>query len=127
MIRTPLLVRPLAGLLLALTLAVGCTDMRQQAVGIRDGAQQLTDQARFCLALARTLAAVDQGSRSTVAEAAEEAYAQAPATLRTDASAVIDAIRDARDGGRVDLDDPALRAATERLRDAAVDTCAPGR
>jgi hypothetical protein len=116
---------PLVLLAVLTVLVAGCAEVRQHADDLRDGAQQLSDQARFCLALARTVTAIESGSPTTAAEAAEEAYAQAPSDIRDEAATVVDAVRAARDGEGSGLDDPEVRAAAERLRTRAEDLCDP--
>jgi hypothetical protein len=112
-------------LVASIVLGTACVEVRERADDLRDGAEQLTEQARFCLAIARTVTAIESGSPVTAAEAAEEAYAQAPAEIREDAGAVVEAVRAARDGERSGLDDPEVRAAAERLRDRAAALCDP--
>jgi hypothetical protein len=120
--RSPL---PLVLLALLLAAAVGCSDVRDRVDDLRSGADDLSDQAQFCLSVARTATAIETGSPDTAASAAEEAVAQAPDELRDDARFVADRLRAARDGDRDALRDPEVREAAERLRDRTRELCDP--
>ncbi len=108
-------------------LLASCSDVQDRIDQVRDSASELTDQARFCLTIARTVSAIESGSPQTAAEAAEEAFAQAPEEVRADAEAVLDAIRSTDGGAAEALEDPDVRAAAERLRDRTADLCDPSR
>jgi hypothetical protein len=116
---------PLVLLALLLAAAVGCSDVRDRVDDLRSGADDLSDQAQFCLSVARTATAIETGSPDTAASAAEEAVAQAPDELRDDARFVADRLRAARDGDRDALRDPEVREAAERLRDRTRELCDP--
>jgi hypothetical protein len=120
--------RLLPFLLCAALLIVGsaaCVDVRGTVDELRSDVAELSERSRFCLALARTLTAIESGSPDTAAESAEEVLAQAPADVRERAAAVADTLRDAQDRGGVALDDPELRAAAEELRDRTRELCDP--
>jgi hypothetical protein len=112
-------------LALLTVVTVGCADARERVDDLRAGADELTDQARFCLSVARTVSAIETGSPETAADAAEEVLAQAPDELREDARFVADRLREARDGDREALQDPEVREAAERLRDRTRELCDP--
>jgi hypothetical protein len=110
--------------LLAVT-AVGCSDVRDRVDDLRSGADDLSEQAQFCLSVARTASAIDAGSPETAAAAADEALAQAPDELRDDARLVAERLRAARDGDTGALREPEVREAAERLRDRTREMCDP--
>lgn len=105
--------------------AVACTSVGDIAEEGRNRAEQLSDRARFCLALARTVAAVESGSLMTAEQAAEELLAQTPEELREDAQALVDEFTAVRERGGDPLEDPDLLAAAEQLRDDATARCDP--
>jgi len=113
-----------------LSTAVGaCTDVRSQ-VGdgveqVRGDSQELSDRARFCLAITRVATAIESGSPVTAQEAAEELLAQAPEDLASEAQAVVTELRRALadDGG--DLRDAELREAIDQLRATTLELCGP--
>jgi len=114
-------------------LSVGCAATSDRVEGMRSAAGELrgdvddtADEAGFCLSLARAAAAIESGSPATAEEATEEALARAPDGIVDDARTVAEAVRDARDQGEWDPDDPELTAAVEHLTDTARQTCAPG-
>jgi hypothetical protein len=126
------LIVPLSiGLLTAL--AVGCTaagdrvdDVRTVAGELRGNADQVRDDAGFCLSLTRAAAAIESGSPAIAEEATEEALARAPEEVVDDARAVAEAVRKARDEGEWSPHDPELTDAVERLAENARDSCTPG-
>jgi glycerol dehydrogenase-like iron-containing ADH family enzyme len=110
-------------LLVPLTiLAAGCGDVLDRVDELRGGAEQVTDRARFCLAVTRAVAAVEANAPDTAAEAAEEALATAPEDIDDAARALVDAVR-AADGDPF-RDDDVTRAA-ERLEDRTRELCDP--
>lgn len=106
------------------TVLVGCADAEQQVGELRDEAQELTDRARFCLAVTRTNTAIESGSPATAREAAEEVLAQAPDELITEARTVVEELRRVLDGEDADLRDPDLQAAAGQLRERTAQRCA---
>lgn len=90
----------------------------------RDTVERLSDDARFCLAVTRTVSAIESGSPATAQEAAEEVLAQAPEGLVEPAREVLDELRRAINGD-ADLRSDPLRAAADRLLDAASERCDP--
>lgn len=106
------------------TVLVGCADAEQQVGELRDEAQELTDRARFCLAVTRTSTAIESGSPATAREAAEEVLAQAPDELITEARTVVEELRRVLDGEDADLRDPDLQAAAGQLRERTAQRCA---
>lgn len=105
------------------TVLLGCADAEQQAGRFREQAEELTDDARFCLAVTRATTAVESGSPTTAREAAEEVLAQAPDELATEARTVVDELRRVLADDDPDLRDPDLRAAAERLRERSAQRC----
>lgn len=90
----------------------------------RDAVEGLSDDARFCLAVTRTISAIESGSPATAEEAAEEVVAQAPDDLLEPARAVADELQRALEEGD-GLRSEQLRAAADRLLDAAAERCDP--
>lgn len=114
---------PLAAFLLAgLT---GCADVADRFEGLRAGAEDATDSARFCLSLARAAAALDTGSPDTAADAVEELLVHAPDRVRDDARTVVDGVRRAEERGEDVWEDEEIRAAVARLRDDTRELCDP--
>lgn len=105
--------------------SVGCGDVLDRVDELRGDAEQVTDRARFCLALTRTIAAIESGSPDTAAEAAEEALATAPTDITEDARLVVEGVRQSLDGGDDALDDPALHDAADRLQQRTRELCDP--
>lgn len=106
------------------TALVGCADAEEQQVEqFREQAEELTGRARFCLAVTRAATAIESGSPATAREAAEEALAQAPEELATEARAVVDELRRVLADDGTDLRDPDLRQAAEQLRERAAQPC----
>jgi hypothetical protein len=121
------------GLVLSTSLSVGCAatgervdDLRSAAGELRGSVDDTTDDAGFCLSLARATAAIESGSPETAEDATEEALARAPEEVVDDARAVAEAVREARDDGDWHPDDPELVAAVEHLTETTRRTCAPG-
>jgi hypothetical protein len=102
-----------------------CSSLQERVDDVRDGAQQLTDRARFCLSVTRAATALESGDFSTAADAADEAVAQAPEELREDARQLAAAAERVRDGDHSALQDPAVQAAAERLREDTRALCDP--
>ena len=96
---------------------VGCADVERQAGALREPAEELTDQARFCLAVTRTATAIESGSPATAREAAEEVLAQAPEELATEARTVVEELRRVLAEGEANLRDPDLDRAVEQLQE----------
>lgn len=118
---------PIAALLVLFALSGACSDVQEQVDEVRDTAQELTDRARFCLNVTRAAKALEEGNVETAAEAAQEAAAQAPEELRSDARIVADAAEAVRNGDRDAVEDPAVVAAAERLREETRAMCDPTR
>jgi hypothetical protein len=117
------------GLMAALLAA--CADVGDQVDGLVEAADSLRseaagagDEAAFCLALARTAAAVESGSPTTAEEAAEEALARAPEGLVDATRDVTETLREARDSG-AGVRDEDLAEHVSRLVDVAADVCDP--
>lgn len=91
----------------------------------RSTLEDLSDDARFCLAVTRAVTAIESGSPATAEEAAEEVLAQAPDELTEEARGVVDELRRVRDGD-ADLRGAGLSAAVDQLREAAAPRCDPG-
>ncbi|MFA9444069.1 hypothetical protein [Egicoccus sp. AB-alg6-2] len=108
-----------------LALSGACANLQERVDDVRTGAQDLTDRARFCLSVARAASALESDNFTTAADAAQEALAQAPEELRGDARKVADAAQAVRDGDHSALQDPAVVAAAERLRDDTRAMCDP--
>ena len=109
-----------------LTAAVGgCADVGDRVDRLRSDTQELTDRARFCLAITRAATAIESGSPATAQEAAEEVLAQAPEELADEARAVVDELRRVQGDDGADLRDAELRAAAERLRTRTLELCDP--
>jgi len=106
------------------TLLAGCADAGQQADRFRDRSEELTDRARFCLAVTRAVTAVESGSPDTAREAAEEVLAQAPDDLATQARTVVEELRRVLAVDDPDLRDPDLHAAADQLRERSAQRCA---
>jgi hypothetical protein len=121
------LFRPLivSGAVLLVLASGACSDVRDRVDDLRADAEQVSEDAAFCLSVARAVASVEGSSPDAAADAAEEALAQAPEELREDARILAGALRAARDGDHSAVDDEAVRAAVERLRAAARDRCDP--
>ncbi|MFP4311453.1 MAG: hypothetical protein ACLFS9_05650 [Nitriliruptoraceae bacterium] len=90
----------------------------------RDQVEGLTEDARFCLAVTRTVAAIESGSPTTAQEAAEEVLAQAPEELVGPADQVVEEVRRTLGEGG-DLRAEAVREAAQRLLTAAAERCDP--
>ncbi len=112
--------------LLASVVAVGgllgaCTAVSDTVDDAGGGAAELSERARFCIAVARTVSAIESGSPATARQAAEELYAQAPDELRDDIAVVIEAVEA---GDAAALDEPRVAAAASRLRAETEGRCA---
>ncbi len=103
----------------------GCADLDTRVDELRTQTQELTDRARFCLAITRATTAIESGSPVTAREAADEVLAQAPDDLEPQARQVVDLLEVAAAEGDAELRDPALEAAAEELRARTVELCDP--
>ncbi|MFO7961411.1 MAG: hypothetical protein R6U94_10735 [Nitriliruptoraceae bacterium] len=120
-------------MLLLLAIAVmtvvvaGCADAEQQVSRLREQAperaDELTDQARFCLAVTRATTAIESGSPATAREAAEEVLAQVPDELAAEARGMVDELQRVLADDATDLRDEDLQEAAERLRERAQPRC----
>ncbi len=122
--------RSLALLLLAgalLSSLSACTDLDTRVDGVRTETEELTDRARFCLAVTRATTAIESGSPATAREAADEVLAQAPDDLEPQAREVVELLATAAEQGDAELRDPALRSAADELRADAAPLCDPSR
>lgn len=119
--------RVLSCLLVALVgvATASCADVRERVDGLRAGAEELGDSARFCLSLARTATAVGSGATSTAADAAEELLVHAPEDVRDDVRDVAAQLRRAEDEGWGALDEAALTELLEALRARTDALCDP--
>lgn len=124
----PTLQRLLAVVVLSMTM-LGCAgvpgpvgDRVDQLVG---DARELTDRARFCLAITRAANAIESGSPTTAQEAAEEVRAQVPDELTAEADRVIEELRRAFEDGDPELRSEELRTAAEALRERTLELCDP--
>ena len=120
--------RPVVMLLLAAAVLMalgGCTDLDTRADELRTQTEELTDRARFCLAITRATTAIESGSPATAREAADEVLAQAPDDLEPQAREVVELLSVAAAEGDADLRDPALQAAADELRARTVELCDP--
>lgn len=112
-------------LLVPLTMAsAGCGEVRDRLDDVRDTADQVTDRVRFCLALARTLHAIESGSPATAADAAEEAFATVPDNMADDARQVVEAVRRSL-AGDAGLHDADVRGAARQLEERTRVLCDP--
>lgn len=116
---------PLLVLALVATAAGACADAEDRLDDARVNVIEVSDQVRFCISVARALSNLDEGVPSTAESTAEELLAQVPDHLRDDARLVADALRGAGAGDLGVFEDPAVRAAAERLRDGASELCMP--
>lgn len=105
--------------------AAACADVRDRMDDVRADAEQVTDTARFCLGVARAVAAIEAGSPRTAAEAAAEVLVHAPDDVRADARLVARAVQQAREGDRSAIEDPQFEAAVDRLQDRTREICDP--
>ena len=112
-------------LLLGGAVSGACSGVEQGVEDVRTTAQDLTTRARFCLNVTRAATALEDGNYQTAANAAQEALAQAPEELRSDARKLAEAAETVRDGNHEALDDPSLAAAAERLKDNTRSLCDP--
>lgn len=103
----------------------GCADVGDRVERVRNETQELTERARFCLAITRAATAIESGSPATAAEAAEEVLAQAPEELTAQARSVVDELRRVVADEDADLRDADLRQAAERLRARTLELCDP--
>ena len=120
--------RPTTLLLLAVALLAtlsGCAELDTRVDELRTQTEELTDRARFCLAITRATTAIESGSPATAQEAADEVLAQAPDDLEPQARQVVDLLAVAAAEGDADLRDPALHAAADELRARTVELCDP--
>ncbi len=108
-----------------LTLLSGCAELDTRVDELRTETEELTDRARFCLAITRATTAIESGSPATAQEAADEVLAQAPDDLEPQARQVVDLLSVAIAEDDAELRDPALRAAAEELRARTVELCDP--
>lgn len=92
--------------------------------GARERVESLTDDARFCLALTRAIAAIESGSPTTAQEAAEEVLAQAPEGVVSAAGQLVEELRRTLGSG-AELDSEQLGATVEELLAAASELCDP--
>jgi hypothetical protein len=121
-------VRPRLLLLLAPLLiagSIGCTSTLERVDDLRTSTTEMSETARFCLTLARAVAAYETGSPRTAADAVEELLVQAPPEVRDDAREVVEALRRAQDGDRDALADAEVQAAIDRLRATTEELCDP--
>jgi hypothetical protein len=109
--------------------AGACADVRSQVSDgveqLRGETQELSDRARFCLAVTRVATAIESGSPATAQEAAEELLAQAPDDLAADTQAVVTELRRVLADDEADLRDAELRAAIDRLSARTLELCDP--
>lgn len=90
------------------------------------GSDDLVQRTRFCLSLARAVAALDSSSPATVSDAVEETFAQAPPELRDEAREVIEVVRAAQASEDRDaLQDPAVQRSLQRLHQRSRELCDP--
>jgi hypothetical protein len=116
----------LASLLAALVLVAGCADMGAGVTDLSDQAGDAAERTRFCLAAARTLSAVEEGTATTSGvQAAEETLAQAPDGLRGDARVIVEFLRRALDGDPAAMTDHRFHETVDRFRDDVRDACTP--
>ena len=108
-----------------LTAVSGCADLDTRVDELRAQTTELTDRARFCLAVTRATTAIESGSPATAQEAADEVLAQAPEDLEPQARAVVELLAVAAAEDDAQLRDPALEAAAEELRARTVELCDP--
>ena len=108
-----------------LTTLSGCAELDTRVDELRTQTEELTDRARFCLAVTRATTAIESGSPATAREAADEVLAQAPDDLEPQARQVVDLLAVAAAEGDAELRDPALRAAADELRARTVELCDP--
>lgn len=112
-------------LLVPLTVtSAGCSTVRDRIDDVRESAEQVTDRVRFCLALTRTLHAVESGSPATAADAAEETLATVPRNIADDARQVVEAVRRSLDGDDT-LHGPDVRDAVRQLEERTRTLCDP--
>lgn len=111
------------------TAAGACADVRTEVSDgveqLRGETQELSDRARFCLAITRLATAIESGSPATAQEAAEELLAQVPDDLTTEAQAVVDELRRVHADDDADLRDVELREAIDQLRAGTLERCEP--
>lgn len=116
---------PRALLLLAAALsgvvAAGCGATQSSLDGASESVDELTDRARFCLTLARTLTAIESGSPDTAVGSAEELLGQVPEELGDEVDHVVETVR------RVEADPERALSEDEELEEAADDLFAATR
>ena len=106
--------------------AAGCGTTQSSLDGASENVEQLTDRARFCLTLARTLTAIESGSPDTAIESAEELLGQVPEELDDEVDHVVDMVRQVEaDPERALSEDEELSEAANDLFDATRALCAP--
>jgi hypothetical protein len=130
-----LAVLPVFVLLSVVTL--GCSELPTSLDEARDGAEAgverirdaiddgeadpeaILGQQRFCLALTRTINAIESDAPATAREAAEEVLARAPADATDDARELAQRLRDIEGS----VEDEQARELAESLRETAADRC----
>lgn len=118
--------RPLLSLLVALVLTGGCADTGAGVTDLSDQAEDVAEQTRFCLSLARTLNAIEEGNNvATATQAAEETLTRAPERVKNAARAVVDHLRRAAEGEPAALRAPSFEASVDALRNDGLEQCDP--
>lgn len=117
--------------------ALGCSELPTNLDEARDGAEAGVDrirdvidggavdpeallgEERFCLALTRTVNAIESGAPATAREAAEEVLARAPEDATDQARELAQRLREMEGS----VDDEQARELAESLRETAAERC----
>lgn len=105
--------------------SAGCVEVRDRYEDAVGTASDLSDQVRFCLALTRTVNAVESGAPDVARDAVEEAVVHAPPFLLADVRDLADRIRAAEPAGPDALRDPDLLADAKAIRAEVREFCDP--
>jgi hypothetical protein len=135
----PAVCRPAAVAVFALlsVVALGCSELPTSLDEAREGAEAGVDrirdaiedgdvdpeallgEERFCLALTRTINAIESDAPATAREAAEEVLARAPQDVTDEARELAERLRDMEGS----VEDDEARELAESLRRTAADRC----
>ncbi|MEX2549317.1 MAG: hypothetical protein WD638_03740 [Nitriliruptoraceae bacterium] len=110
-------------LVIVAVVVAGCAGLDTRVEDLRGDAEELSEAARLCLAVTRTISAVESGSPDTAEDAAEEVFAQAPDDLAATAREVVELLGAAAAEGDASLRDPELRETVDRLREQTRELC----
>ena len=109
----------------ALLLLGGCDRVSETVADARDDAENIAENAQFCIAAGRVADAIKDRDAAAAREAAEDLVDEAPREIKPEARTLLAGARKAEEGDNAALRTEEFQAAARAVADFARENCDP--